>query len=301
MAATKLLELEQVGKRFGARWAVRELNVSLAHGEILGLVGANGGGKTTSLRLMAGLVAPDCGRIRLGGLSLSSSRPKIGYLTQQESLYSNLTVRENLLARAWLYGLSRPGAAVAAALKRFGLEDYGQQRFSRLSGGWKRRAQFAAVSLHHPQLLLLDEPTAGLDAEARQAIWQSILEFSQEGCATVISTHDLEEVGICQQLAVFRAGQPARLGKPAEWLSGGELAVLRVTSPPEQLNQFLSRLRPRPVSHPWGGHLRLLVLPGQVSGLLKQAQSLDLQLDQQTPVLTDWLVWLAWPESGPRD
>lgn len=299
MAPTKLLELEKIGKRFGARWAVRELSVSLAHGEILGLVGANGGGKTTSLRMMAGLISPDCGQIRLGGQGLHSSfRRKIGYLTQQESLYSNLTLRENLLARSWLYGLPRASAVVATALKRFGLEDYRNQRFSRLSGGWKRRAQFAAVSLHHPQLMLLDEPTAGLDAEARQAIWQSILELAQEGCATVISTHDLEEVGICQQLAVFRAGQPPRLGKPADWLSGGELSVLRVTSPPDQLNRFLSGLRPRPVSHPWGGHLRLLVHPSQVAGLLEQAAGVSLELDQQTPTLTDWLVWLAWPEIG---
>ncbi|OAH45374.1 ABC transporter [Sphingobium yanoikuyae] len=199
-----------VGKRFGGRWVIRDLTFSLDAGAMLGLVGANGGGKTTTLRMLAGLLKPDSG----GGIVLGHDlrrpsgqmRRDIGYMSQRLSLYPELTVAENLAFRATALGLKDRHAIIEAAVDRYGLGDLLRTRFDRLSGGWARRAQFVAVTLASPKLLLLDEPTAGLDVATRRAIWSWLGDFARAGHVVVVSTHDLAEAQLCPAILHYSDG-----------------------------------------------------------------------------------------------
>lgn len=165
-----------LGKRYGGAWAVRGLNFTVGPGAMLGLVGANGGGKTTTLRMLAGLVRPDAGEGRVFGHDIGRQgaglRRNIGYMSQRLSLYPELSVAENLAFRAAVLEVHDRSDAIAKTADRYGLAEVLATRFDRLSGGWARRAQFAAVMLGNPPLLLLDEPTAGLDVGTRRAIWR---------------------------------------------------------------------------------------------------------------------------------
>jgi len=214
-----LVSVRQLGKRFGTRWVVRNLSFALHPGVILGLVGANGGGKTTTLRMLAGLVRPDEGEGSLWGRDINRLGPEarhdIGYMSQRLSLYPELTVRENLLFLN--AALALPGREkVDHATDRFGPGSVSKTRFDRLSGGWARRAQFAAVTLGNPRILLLDEPTAGLDTVTRQLIWQWLDEFAQAGHGIVISTHDLAEAERCPTILHFADGHVTGPVSPAD-------------------------------------------------------------------------------------
>ncbi|MEK7454906.1 MULTISPECIES: ABC transporter ATP-binding protein [Sphingomonadaceae] len=205
-----LISVRGLGKRFGARWVVRDLSFTLMPGVILGLVGANGGGKTTTLRMLAGLTRPDEGEGSVWGRDIYRLDPRarrdIGYMSQRLSLYPELTVRENLAFRgALLPPPSRP--TIDLAIERYGLSEVLDTRFDRLSGGWARRAQFAAVTLHSPRILLLDEPTAGLDVLTRQMIWHWLSELADAGHGVIISTHDLAEAERCAYILHYTDGR----------------------------------------------------------------------------------------------
>lgn len=275
----------------------------ISPGKITSLVGANGGGKTTTLRLLAGLLDPDEGTCSFwdGSKALRPKefKPKIGYLTQGDSLYPNLTVQENLRARCWLYGLPNSKQKIDAAILAFELEQFRNQKLATLSGGWKRRAQFAVITLHQPQLLLLDEPTAGLDAQARRAIWQTVLALSAKGTAIVISTHDLEEVGLSHTLAVYRAGQSVEVGSPTQLLDRYPISVLRVLEGQNQLGLLLERAPKKIGVHPWGGQLRLVTSPEERDTLQRIAQEERIELSPEDPNLTDLLVSISAQVSAP--
>ena len=159
---------------------------------MFGLVGANGGSKTTILRILAGLLQPDAGACAVFGQEPARVRSRIGYMAQGQGLYGHLTVADNLQVRAMLFGMADVARVVAAALRRFGLSPYASTRLDQLSGGWARRAGFAAALIHGPELLL-DEPTTGLDAVARQGGWRHVLQLAAAGVTVVVSTHDLAE------------------------------------------------------------------------------------------------------------
>lgn len=203
--------LSGVAKAFGGRVAVEGLEIRLARGDILGLVGANGGGKTTTLRLLAGLVTPDDGDGEVLGAPLgrrplpTSVRRRLGYMAQATSLYGELTVAENLRFHAEARGLGRDAASAAAA--RFGLGPRLDNAAATLSGGWARRAHFAAAVLHGPELLLLDEPTAGLDIVTRRELWGWIGALAAAGTAIVVSTHDLGDVERLPHLLFYDNGR----------------------------------------------------------------------------------------------
>jgi len=168
-----LVAVRDVTKRYGHQIAVEGLDLHLCAGEVFGLVGANGGGKTTTLRILVGILKPDQGRGHVLGLDLAHKRNEIrkhiGYMSQRLSLYADLTVYQNLRFRADVYGLRSPGVAAATTMREFELEAFARIRAGRLSGGWARKLQLAAALIHSPRLIVLDEPTAGLDArvEAR--------------------------------------------------------------------------------------------------------------------------------------
>ena len=214
-----LVEVENLGKRFDGRWVVTDVTLTLRPGEIIGLVGANGGGKTTTLRMLAGLLRPDGGGGQVLGADIAATstarRRSTGYMGQRLALYADLTVAENLRFHADARGIQRPVVAVADAVASYGLSPVLKTRFGALSGGWARRVQFSATVLHAPPLLLLDEPTAGLDVITRRDIWDSITGLAATGHGVIVSTHDLQEAARCSHVLLFDNGHAAPQTTPA--------------------------------------------------------------------------------------
>lgn len=208
MQADSCIIATGLGKRYGRRWVLRDLSFTLAPGMLIALVGGNGGGKTTTLRLMAGLIRPDAGKGSVFGHNIArpgaAVRRSIGYMSQRLSLYPELSVAQNIRYRAALLGL--PRRAASEAMARMGLSEVACTRVDRLSGGWARRAQFAAATLGAPRLLLLDEPTAGLDAVARRFLWARIADYAASGAIVIVSTHDLNEAERCPLILHYRDG-----------------------------------------------------------------------------------------------
>ena len=238
--STPTVAIENVTKRYSDRAAVENLSLTLWAGQVFGLVGANGGGKTTTLRILAGILRPDQGHGLVLGFDLlrgtHAIREHVGYMSQRFSLYSDLSVFENLRFRAKVYGLNRPRIAAEAAIYDFGLSEYAHSAAGQLSGGWARRLQLAAALIHSPRLILLDEPTAGLDAISRQEVWRRIGRLAAAGAGVIVSTHDLGEAERCTHAAllsearVVAAGTPEQIarGAPATafLLSGGDARLL---------------------------------------------------------------------------
>lgn len=216
MTPAPLVAVHGLVKRYGGRTVLDGLGFTLAPGAILGFVGANGGGKTTALRILAGLLRPDAGGGEVLGVDLArpaALRGRVGYMAQRLGLYPDLTVAENLRFHAAAHRL--PAAAAGDAARRCGLAPVLTTRFDRLSGGWARRAQFAAVTVARPLLLLLDEPTAGLDPLTRRELWRWLGASAAEGAAVVISTHDLAEAERCPAIIHFEDGRPRGPFAPA--------------------------------------------------------------------------------------
>ncbi len=214
-----------LGKAYRGRWVIRDLSFTLLPGALLGLVGANGGGKTTTLRMLAGLVTPDAGDGNVLGHPLGRPdarlRRRIGYMSQRLSLYPELSVAENLCFRAEALALKNPRSVVERGAARFGLAPVMTPRVERLSGGWARRAQFAATMTGDPPLLLLDEPTAGLDILTRRAIWRWLAELAAMGHSIVISTHDLTEAERCPSILYYADGGADGPMPPATLIARG--------------------------------------------------------------------------------
>ncbi len=210
------IDVSDLAKAFDGRDVVRDVTIRLGAGGLLGLVGANGGGKTTTLRMLAGLVTPDGGCGTVLGAEIGPGRidrRRIGYMSQRLALYPELTVLENLSFHAGVHGL--PRSAITEAMAVYGLEDVSSRRFGILSGGWARRVQFAASVIHAPSLLLLDEPTAGLDVVTRALIWGWMTSFAARGHAVVVSTHDLAEAGQLPQIVLYQNGRAGTQTTPA--------------------------------------------------------------------------------------
>lgn len=229
-AGEPLIDVAGVGKGYGKRRVVQDVTLRLMPGETVGLVGANGGGKTTTLRMFAGLIRPDRGRGQVLGDDVARAttrrRTLTGYMPQRLSLYPELSVRENLRFRAEVHGIARPNYAIAEAVARWRLGDVIDRRVVLLSGGWSRRVQFAATMLHAPPLLLLDEPTAGLDVVSRGDIWRWLGELAARGHGIVIATHDLAEAERCPSILYYRDGAVQGPMAPADLVAAGGGATL---------------------------------------------------------------------------
>ncbi|HEY3045821.1 MAG TPA: ABC transporter ATP-binding protein [Vicinamibacterales bacterium] len=185
-------------RHFGARIAVDDVSLEVAQGEIVALLGPNGAGKTTTMRMLAGLIAPTKGSVTVDGILLSRAtgsalRSRIGFLTEAPGLWDRLTVRENLRIYAGLYGLAHPEYVVDSTLETLGLVPYASTRAAELSKGLRQKTALARALLHAPSILLLDEPTSGLDPEVARSVRGMLDERRQEGCAVLVSTHNLDE------------------------------------------------------------------------------------------------------------
>jgi ABC-2 type transport system ATP-binding protein len=250
-------------KAFGGRVAIDGLTLAVRPGEICGLAGANGGGKSTSLRLLAGLIAPDSGDGKVLGWDLLREarrvRRNIGYLSQRSVLYPTLSVRENLRFRAAVFGLVNPPLAADLQIAAFGLGEFAAVPIGKLSGGWCRQVDLAATLIHRPRLLLLDEPTAGLDPAARQAIWRKLLSLTSQQVAIVLSTHDLNEAHYCETVLMLSNGRIRAFGSPREVLAQVDALALLVNGRdalglPDLLPSALVL-----AAYPFGRDLRLVV------------------------------------------
>jgi ABC-2 type transport system ATP-binding protein len=206
-----VIDVRELRKSFGAHKVVEGLTLQVGAGEICGFLGANGSGKTTTIRMLCGLLTPDGGSGRCVGYDVIREAPairrQVGYMTQRFSLYEDLTVRENLEFVASVYELQRQPQAVQQILQRMGLTERAGQLAGHLSGGFKQRLALAACILHTPRLLLLDEPTAGVDAKARREFWDLIHDMAGEGLTVLVSTHYMDEAERCRRIVYLSQGR----------------------------------------------------------------------------------------------
>jgi ABC-2 type transport system ATP-binding protein len=204
------IDVEGLAKSFAGKPAVRDVTIQLAHGRILGFLGPNGSGKTTTIRMLCGLLSPDAGRGRCLGFDLfrepMAIKREVGYMTQRFGLYEDLSIRENLDFVARVYSLAERKRAVADVLDQLGLTARSHQLAGTLSGGWKQRLALAACLMHRPRLLLLDEPTAGVDPQARRDFWTWINASAEAGLTVLVSTHHMDEAQRCHELVYISQG-----------------------------------------------------------------------------------------------
>jgi ABC-2 type transport system ATP-binding protein len=231
-------------KSFGTREVVHDFSIDVPYGAIYGFLGPNGTGKTTTIRMLCGLLTPDGGEGKCLGYDIRTQSAKIkrqtGYMPQKFGLYDDLTIRENLEFVARLYEMPQPQEVAKNALHRLGLENRQNQLAGQLSGGWKQRLALASCILHEPKLLLLDEPTAGVDPKARRDFWDEIHAFAAEGVTVLVSTHYMDEAERCHQIGYLLNGRLLVHGRVSDVIAGSQLATWRVnTSDPAGLKHAL--------------------------------------------------------------
>ena len=214
------IDVHGLTKRFGRKTAVNAIDIAVPEGEVWGFLGPNGSGKTTTIRMLCGLLHADAGEGTCLGYNLRTQSEKIkrevGYMTQRFSFWEDLSIRENLDFVARVYELPDPHGVVAAAIQRLGLEARQDQLAGDLSGGWKQRLALAACMLHAPKLLLLDEPTAGVDPKARRDFWDEIHRLSDAGLTVLVSTHYMDEAERCDRIVYINLGTIVARGTVAE-------------------------------------------------------------------------------------
>jgi ABC-2 type transport system ATP-binding protein len=242
------IDVHGLTKRFDGIVAVRDLSMQVKRGTIYGFLGPNGSGKTTTLRMLTGLLTPDEGSGTCLGYDLRSETDKIkrhvGYMTQRFSLYQDLTVRENLEFVARVYGLAKPTRAARDMVERLGLQGREQQLAGTLSGGWKQRLALGACTLPNPQLLLLDEPTAGVDPKARREFWNEIHVLAADGLTVLVSTHYMDEAERCHEIAYIAYGVLLTHGTVEEVIARSGLVTYTVSG--EGLIQLAQELEKEP-------------------------------------------------------
>jgi len=223
------IDVRGLSKSFDGKRVVRDLTLTVTRGEIFGFLGPNGSGKTTSIRMLCGLLIPDAGEGSCLGYDVvretAQIKREIGYMTQRFSLYEDLSVRENLDFVARIYGVPNRARVVDAAIERLGLAQRREQLAGTLSGGWKQRLALAATTLHNPKLLLLDEPTAGVDPKARRDFWLAIHQLAADGITVLVSTHYMDEAERCHRLAYLSFGQILTQGTPSQVAASSGLST----------------------------------------------------------------------------
>ena len=233
--AENVIDVRNLTKRFGSRVVVDDVSIRVRRGEIVGFLGPNGSGKTTTIRMMCGLLHLDGGSGEVLGHDLATEsrqiKDQVGYMTQKFSLYEDLTIEENLDLVAGLYRLREPGRVVRETLDGLGLTSRRRQLAGKLSGGWKQRLALAACIMHGPQLLLLDEPTAGVDPKARREFWDEIHSLAAEGITVLVSTHYMDEAERCHELAYIAFGNLLARGTAQDLIAQSGLRTWVVSGP----------------------------------------------------------------------
>ncbi len=243
-----VIDVHGLNKHFGDKHVVIDLGMQVKRGEIFGFLGPNGSGKTTSIRMMCGLLTPDSGRGTCLGYDILRQSDQIkrhvGYMTQRFSYWEDLSIRENLDFVARIYGMPKRRQVVDQALETLGLASRAKQLTGSLSGGWKQRLALAACMLHEPELLLLDEPTAGVDPTARRDFWEQLHHLAARGVSVLVSTHYMDEAERCHKLAYIAYGRLLAMGTAAEVIASQALTTWVIHG--TQLAQVSQMLRGQP-------------------------------------------------------
>jgi ABC-2 type transport system ATP-binding protein len=256
MTEQNMIEVDRLAHRYGEREALRGISFTVGAGEVFGLLGPNGGGKTTLFRILSTLLAPASGQARVCGLDVVTDAPavrrRIGVVFQAPSLDGKLTAAENLRHQGHLYGLRglELRARIAETLARLGLGDRTDDPTETLSGGLRRRVELAKAFLHRPSLLLLDEPSTGLDPGARRDLWEYLIRLrDREGATVVLTTHILEEAEGCDRLGILDRGELVALDSPAGLKAqiGGDVVTAQCADPPQLCAQIRARFGGEPV------------------------------------------------------
>jgi ABC-2 type transport system ATP-binding protein len=237
-----------LSKKLGGRQIIDDFSIDVRSGEIFGFLGPNGSGKTTTIRMLCGLLTPDAGSGQCLGYDIiresAEIKRNVGYMPQRFGLYEDLSIRENLDFVARLYGVPGTRRAVGEALERLGLDARARQLAGQLSGGWKQRLALAACLLHEPRLLLLDEPTAGVDPKARREFWDQIHDLASTGLTVLVSTHYMDEAERCHQIGYLAGGKLLVHGGVDEVVRSSGLATWQVSG--DDLEALAARLRGTP-------------------------------------------------------
>jgi ABC-2 type transport system ATP-binding protein len=246
---TLAIDVAGLNKSFGDRRVVKDVALQIEQGHITGFLGPNGSGKTTSLRMLCGLLTPDPGSHgQVLGLDFpreaAAIKRQTGYMTQKFSLYEDLTIEENLSFVARVYSLDRVAARVDESLEKLGLQHRRKQLAGQLSGGWKQRMALAAAVMHEPKLLLLDEPTAGVDPQARRDFWDQIHRFADGGMTVMVSTHYMDEAERCHDIAYIFNGDLIARGTGDELIAQSGLVTFEAEGP--RADRLIGELEHKP-------------------------------------------------------
>jgi ABC-2 type transport system ATP-binding protein len=296
-----VIDVAKLNKSFGAKHVVKDFSLQVREGEIYGFLGPNGSGKTTSIRMLCGLLRPDSGSGTCLGHDVvrdtDAIKREVGYMTQRFSLWEDLTIRENLDFVARMYRMNDRRQAVEDSLQGIGLKQRESQLAGTLSGGWKQRLALAACMLHRPKLLLLDEPTAGVDPQARREFWEEIHALAAKGISVLVATHYMDEAERCHRLAYIAWGRLLATGTPDEVLHLFPLVTWEVAGPSGLLSRVNEALKGKPgVSHvtAFGNTLHVT---GEDEGALEKdilefRQGHDLRWRRSQPSLEDVFIHL---------
>jgi ABC-2 type transport system ATP-binding protein len=242
------IDVRGMTKRFGTLTAVDHIDLTVRSGEIFGFLGPNGSGKTTFIRMLCGLLRADDGSGTCLGFDVMRDsediKRNVGYMTQKFSFWEDLTIEENLDFVARMYAVPNRREAVSESIERLGLAQRKNQLAGTLSGGWKQRLALAACMIHEPRLLLLDEPTAGVDPKARRDFWEQIHELAAQGLTCLITTHYMDEAERCHRLAYIGYGKLLAQGTVKEVVDNARLTTWEVTGP--RLMELAAKLRHAP-------------------------------------------------------
>lgn len=244
------IHAENVMKKFGDFTAIEGINLCVPKGSIYGFLGPNGCGKSTTIRVLTGLLSPSAGQVNVLGLEIprqsEALRLKIGYMTQKFSLYDDLSVEENLQFIGQIFGMNRKALALRTQqqLTTYGLDERRKQRVGGMSGGQKQRLALAAATMHHPELLFLDEPTSAVDPENRREFWEQLFDLSAQGTTILVTTHYMDEAERCHRLAIMEAGEIRADDEPEKLMQQMGVNVVEVRT--SNLRKLKEKLLTRP-------------------------------------------------------
>jgi ABC-2 type transport system ATP-binding protein len=293
------IDVHGLAKRFGRKVAVDGIDIAVPEGEVWGFLGPNGSGKTTTIRMLCGLLRPDAGDGTCLGYDVKteaeSIKREVGYMTQRFSYWEDLSIRENLEFVARLYDIPERKQRVDETIARLGLVDRQNQLAGELSGGWKQRLALAACMLHRPKLLLLDEPTAGVDPQARREFWEEIHRLSQEGLTVLVSTHYMDEAERCDRIVYISLGKIVARGTVADVVHQSGLITFEIEG------RDVRRLMPRLEGKPGVEHIAFFGALLHVSGHDRAALEMALagvrgepgiRITEAEPSLEDVFIYL---------
>jgi ABC-2 type transport system ATP-binding protein len=300
--STPAIDVHGLTKRFGRKTAVDHVDITVPEGEVWGFLGPNGSGKTTTIRMLCGLLKPDSGEGTCLGFDVRKDteniKREVGYMTQRFSFWEDLSIRENLEFVARMYAVPKGKEKVNATLAQLGLTDRQDQLAGELSGGWKQRLALAACMLHEPRLLLLDEPTAGVDPQARREFWEEIHRLSQSGLTVLVSTHYMDEAERCDRIVYINLGRIIARGTVQDVIQQSGLVTFVIEG------HEVRRLLPQLQGKPGVEHVAFFGALLHVSGHDRQAleatlaplrNQRDIVLREDTPSLEDVFIYLQEP------